>query len=158
MGQYHLIVNLDKKEFLHPHELGDGLKLREFSSGGFSIQGLALLLASSNGFGGGDFYIDTEFSHIPGRWAGDRIVIAGDYDNVEGSPGKNLFTDCFEGKFQDISYQVLLALLSNEYEQEEVAKGEGWHYENLREVYSKAKKKWKEVKAQRNPAENSEQV
>ena len=29
MGQYHLTVNLDKHEFIHPHQLGDGLKLGE---------------------------------------------------------------------------------------------------------------------------------
>jgi hypothetical protein len=26
MGQYHLTVNLDKNEFIHPHGLGDGRK------------------------------------------------------------------------------------------------------------------------------------
>ena len=45
MGQYFLIVNLDKKEYLHPHKFGDGLKLLEF---GCSSQGtltaLTLLL------------------------------------------------------------------------------------------------------------------
>ena len=29
MGQYHLTVNLDKKEFLMPHKFGVGLKLLE---------------------------------------------------------------------------------------------------------------------------------
>ena len=29
MGQYHYTVNLDKKEYLVPHKLGDGLKLLE---------------------------------------------------------------------------------------------------------------------------------
>jgi hypothetical protein len=32
MGQYYLIVNLDKKQFLHPHKCGDGLKLLEFGT------------------------------------------------------------------------------------------------------------------------------
>ena len=26
MGQYYLIVNLDKKQFQHPHKRGDGFK------------------------------------------------------------------------------------------------------------------------------------
>jgi len=29
MGQYFLILNLDKKEYLHPHKLGSGYKLWE---------------------------------------------------------------------------------------------------------------------------------
>ena len=160
MGQYHIIANLDKKEFIHPHQLGDGLKLREFSSGGYSIQGLTLLLASSNGLGGGDFYISEEFNHIPGRWAGDRIVIAGDYDDNESSPGYNVYSKTNSGEFQDISYQVLLAILSSQYDLEEVEKGEGWYYENLRKLYSEAKNKWDKVKAAKtraqNKAENSE--
>ena len=32
MGQYYLVVNLDKREFLHAHKLGDGLKLMEFGN------------------------------------------------------------------------------------------------------------------------------
>jgi hypothetical protein len=34
MGQYYLIVNLDKKQYLHPHRFGDGLKLLEFGASG----------------------------------------------------------------------------------------------------------------------------
>ena len=30
MGQYYVIANLDKKEFLNPHKFGDGVKLMEF--------------------------------------------------------------------------------------------------------------------------------
>lgn len=36
MGQYHLIANLDRREYLNPLKFGDGLKLREF---GFSAYG-----------------------------------------------------------------------------------------------------------------------
>ena len=77
MGQYYYIVNLDKKQFLHPHKFDDGLKLMEFgqSSGG-TLLGLTILLADGNGRGNGD--IDSEDSII-GSWAGDKIVIAGDY-------------------------------------------------------------------------------
>lgn len=36
MGQYHKIVNLDKKQFISGHAFGDGIKLMEFggSAGG----------------------------------------------------------------------------------------------------------------------------
>ena len=55
MGQYHLTVNLDKKEFLMPHKLGVGLKLREqLGSRDSTPDALFILLACSNGYGGGD--------------------------------------------------------------------------------------------------------
>jgi len=85
MGQYHLIANLDKREYLYPHEFGDGFKLMEFGqSAGGTLTGLAVLLAATNGRGGGDFWdpgvedIDGLWSPT-GRWTGDRIAIIGDY-------------------------------------------------------------------------------
>lgn len=77
MGQYYFICNLDKREYIHPHKFDDGLKLLEFgmSSGG-TMMGLAALLADGNGRGGGDLRVTHP---IIGSWAGDRIVIAGDY-------------------------------------------------------------------------------
>lgn len=65
MGQYHLTVNLDKHEFLHPHKLGDGLKLWE----------------QLNSQGGGDLWDGDkpEDTKWVGRWAGDRIAVVGDY-------------------------------------------------------------------------------
>lgn len=104
MGQYHMVVNLDKREYLNPHHLGCGLKLWEqLANGGIGGTGGALivLLACSNGRGGGDFDTDTNW-HGPergdlsgpgpmpddyptiarrtiGRWAGDRIAVVGDY-------------------------------------------------------------------------------
>ena len=86
MGQYHLILNLDKRQYLEPHASGEGAKLLEF---GCSMEGtmtaLAALLARDNGKGGGDLYPPdgTGDTALIGSWAGDRIVIAGDY----GEPG-----------------------------------------------------------------------
>jgi hypothetical protein len=77
MGQYHLVVNGTKRQFLHPHRLGDGLKLMEFgNSAGGVMTGLAILLAVSNGRGGGDLHSENE---LIGSWGGDRIAIVGDY-------------------------------------------------------------------------------
>ena len=78
MGQYHYTVNLDKKEFLNPHKLGCGLKLVEQVGGppGGVNDALHLLLAVSNGRGGGDFHTKSSFI---GRWGGDRIAVVGDY-------------------------------------------------------------------------------
>ncbi len=76
MGQYYKIVNLDKRQYLHPHKFGDGLKLLEFGAGGSGTMcGLAILLADGNGRGGGDLRSNAS---VIGSWAGDRIVIAGD--------------------------------------------------------------------------------
>lgn len=103
MGQYHYIVNLDKHEFLNPYQLGTGLKLWEQLANTPGTTGaLLILLAASNGRGGGDFETgrnqynagkgiddwdwhdeETEDSSLReqwiGRWAGDRIACIGDY-------------------------------------------------------------------------------
>ena len=77
MGQYYMVVNIDKKEYLHPHRFDDGLKLMEFGqSAGGTLTGLTILLADGNGRGGGDI---CSKDPIIGSWAGDRIVIAGEY-------------------------------------------------------------------------------
>jgi len=80
MGQYHVVVNWDKKEFINPHELGLGLKQGEQLGSFRATMGdiIYLLLAISNGRGGGD--VPTEgIEHLLGRWAGDRVFVAGDY-------------------------------------------------------------------------------
>lgn len=81
MGQYHYIVNLTKREYIHPHKLGHGLKLLEqIDSVGGPPTALFILLACSNGRGGGDFNnLDTPSAKYIGRWAGDQIAIVGDY-------------------------------------------------------------------------------
>src|SRR5437016_9325257 len=85
MGQYYLIVNLDKRQFLNPHRFGCGLKLMEFSNSRHGpLQGLAILLAHANGRGGGDLgteRLSPDEVSLIGSWAGDRIVVAGDYDD-----------------------------------------------------------------------------
>lgn len=76
MGQYHILVNLDKREFVHPHDVGLGLRLQEQFSVPLGMGDILLiLLAGSNGRGGGDLPEDP----IVGSWAGDRIAMVGDY-------------------------------------------------------------------------------
>ena len=111
MGQYYYIVNLTKKQYLHPHVFDDGLKLLEFASSRCrTLSALALLLADGNGRGGGDFGRTEAISEHPlvGSWAGDSIVIAGDYAD-EGKftpdPKTNLFSYAQE-TFENISLQV----------------------------------------------------
>ncbi len=108
MGQFHCIVNIDKREFIHPCEFNDGQKLMEFGhSGAGTLFALSVLLSNSRHRGGGDLYSDdTEYY---GRWAGDRIVIAGDYaeppDNGE-PEGENLYKKCDSGTYTDISSEI----------------------------------------------------
>ncbi len=52
MGQYFIIVNLDKQEMLTPSVFGDGAKFLEFSSKGNGVmQALAVLTSNGNGAG-----------------------------------------------------------------------------------------------------------
>ena len=74
MGQYHKVYNVDKKQYIHGHRIDNGLKL--FEQVGFpksTADALFLLVANTNGDGG-------SFRHTMfGKWAGDRIVVQGDY-------------------------------------------------------------------------------
>lgn len=128
MGQYHIVVNLSRKEILHPYKFGDGLKLLEFGcSANGTMTALAVLLADSNGRGGGDL---RSADPIIGSWAGDRIVITGDYgdegkwlsqsdiqqcaDGRAGDKPPNLY--CYAGEYyRDISAEVLNALCDDAY-------------------------------------------
>lgn len=135
MGQYYLIVNLDKKQFLHPHRCGDGLKLLEFACGGIgTMTALAVLLADGNNRGGGDLRSDHA---IIGSWAGDRIVIAGDYADQ----GK--FTEQAErtlyglahDEFEDVSRRALRAMADDCYLAEEMKRMTTWQGEHSQPVY-----------------------
>ncbi len=78
MGQYHIVVNFDKYEYIHPHTLGCGLKLVEqIGQSPGTPAALFLLLSSPHRRGGGDF-VDAN-PDVVGRWAGDRIAVIGDY-------------------------------------------------------------------------------
>ena len=129
MGQYYHIVNIDKRESLNPHILGDGLKLMEFASGGGTMTALAILLSDGNGRGGGDFRGE---SPRIGSWAGDRIVIAGDYAD----PGKWGFPKCempdtpdgvtlyaiASETFEDISEEMREVICQDPYVKEDIGK------------------------------------
>lgn len=63
MGQYYLIVNVDKKEYIHPHNFGNGMKLMEWSwNGNRVIKALSNLMM--------------------GDWKGDRVYVVGDYADL----------------------------------------------------------------------------
>lgn len=100
MGQYHCVYNLDKREYIHANRIGNGLKLLE--QVGFcksTSSAVWLLLANSNGRGGGD-----AVKHpLIGHWAGDRILVQGDYAN----PGDQSYVqEEYLDTFKDISSSV----------------------------------------------------
>jgi hypothetical protein len=109
MGQYYKVVNTTKKQVMNPHSFGSGAKLVEFSFAESGIMsGLAILLADGNGRGTGD--IDSK-NPLIGSWAGDSIVITGDYADK----GKfvqdekvNLYDEAND--YEDISFKVIEAL------------------------------------------------
>jgi len=95
MGQYFLAVNTTKKEFLHPHKFGSGMKFQEFTNDSMSLlAGMAHLLAqSSDG-------VAWDNPDITGRWIGDNVLIVGDYDE---SKLFDIAYDCYT----DISDEVI---------------------------------------------------
>lgn len=100
MGQYHKLYNLTKREYVHPHSINNGLKLMEqvgyYKS---TSSALLLLVANSNGRGGGD----APPHPLIGRWAGDQIVVQGDYSEPH-DPAH--ITDEDLDSFADISADV----------------------------------------------------
>lgn len=79
MGQYYRQINLNKLQCLYTHAFGDGLKLMEFgASGNGTMAAMAILLCPTSLE---DFGIPPTAPHadLAGSWAGDHIVIAGDY-------------------------------------------------------------------------------
>ena len=90
MGQYHSLVNFDKKEYLAPRSLGLGAKQWEHQSDSeFPICGslsdaLYILAMTSPYRGGGDMPL----TQISGRWAGDRVMVLGDYTEDSDLPAE----------------------------------------------------------------------
>jgi hypothetical protein len=116
MGQYYKIANLDKKQYLHPHRCGDGLKLMEFSLGSCgTMSALAILLADGNGRGGGDLRSDAE---IIGSWSGDRITIVGDY--ADGDLFSEIGAD--DSEWTDVSADAMAALAEDDWAREHIRK------------------------------------
>ena len=133
----------------------DGLKLMEFAlSGCGTMTALAVLLSNGCGRGGGDLHSENP---IVGSWAGDPIVVAGDY----GDEGKFLPADkqdstlyhVAEEEGTDISAKVLDALMEDRYFAEDFIKNwnefAGWkatdnYYKDVAEVVEKWDKYYKQ--------------
>ena len=90
--------------------------------------------ARCNGRGGGDLRSD---SPIIGSWAGDRIVIAGDYAD-EGrfttDPARTLYRVASD-EYEDVSRQALRALAEDEWFAADMKQRETWQGERSQSVY-----------------------
>ncbi len=92
MGQYHSIYNLDKQEVIHPHDIGLGAKQREHTGHTASLSDMMYVLTTCSPMrGGGDFWAEVMGDFI-GRWAGDRVVVIGDYSEQSDLPDVNFST------------------------------------------------------------------
>ena len=113
MGQYHKLVNLDKKEMVHPYNLGLGAKQYEQTGDNGSLSdAIYLLVMTSPARGGGDW---ESFESLSGRWAGDRVVVLGDYTEDEDLPdipnASKLYSESATSEdWTDISDEVAVAL------------------------------------------------
>lgn len=64
MGQYYLIANIDKEEYISPHDFDCGVKLMEFSYQGNDAVNYMLKLMMD-------------------KWQGDRVYVVGDYADAK---------------------------------------------------------------------------
>ena len=71
MGQYFIIVNIEKREYIHPHDIKRGAKLLELSKDPI-IYGLMSLLQSKN---------KEKTALYVGAWANDKILFIGDSED-----------------------------------------------------------------------------
>ena len=126
MGQFFLVVNTDKKEYLMPHNFGSGLKFMEFTVDGCGVMhGLAHLLAqSSDG-------VAIDAPEITGRWIGDNVVIVGDYDE---SKLFDLAQDCYE----NISNKVICHMAEDRYVRDTLVLRRRWDGTNNTLVHDPA--------------------
>lgn len=96
-ASYHVVVNLDKKEYLDPEMFGDDTSVDSFAMEKDGVmKGLYSCLFYSTGSGGGDIEALKK-----GRWAGDRLSI------VE--------KDTLSADYRDISFYVESLLDRAEY-------------------------------------------
>ena len=131
MGQYWVVTNLDKREFIYPHALDCGLKLWEqlANSPGTGAALVILCAAMPERRGGGDLEPDP----IVGRWAGDRIALVGAYaedGDLKDSPvpASQIYKLCGDSSDDPGAFTDITALVAAKIEKELGGKytGTGW--------------------------------
>lgn len=129
MDQYWRIVNVDKKEFLNPYALDSGAKLWEQLANECPSKALMILVANMPVSRGGGDLADNE---VIGRWAGDRIIMVGDYaengDHPKIKTGK-IYEKC-GAEYTDIT-DLVKPILEKELEGKFVETGYGIDWTRL---------------------------
>ena len=112
MGQYFIAVNEDRREFIHPHRFGDGLKFFELCSGsqGF-LAGLAHLLRKTDD--------PVHPLDVVGSWAGCKIILIGDYDSSK------IYEKAFD-EYKDVSFNVMRAMVRDKDIKASLAEATKW--------------------------------
>lgn len=84
MSDYHIVVNHDRREWLHPHRFGDPLDFDDGFKrvGGGILTGLAYLLKDD------------------GAWSGDRVAIVGSDTSPE-------LYELAMDSYKDVSFEVM---------------------------------------------------
>jgi hypothetical protein len=104
MGQYHILVNLDKKQFVSPMGIGLGSKQWEHLYGEPSLSdALYILTMVPESRGGGDLLngcSDNSKLFFVGSWIGNRVAVVGDYTVNKDLPTYpefgNIYNECQE--------------------------------------------------------------
>ena len=97
MGQYYLIANIDKKEFLNPHSLDNGAKLMEWSYQGNRM-------------------VNALFNLLQSDWQGDRVYVVGDYaDSSENYEEDNNWLPTYNAVAKELGFKGKLTENGYEY-------------------------------------------
>jgi hypothetical protein len=97
MGQYFKIVNLDKREYLAPDDFGVEMKLNL----GWEELNQAFIYLLAQGFHPEHGWQHDSENKYLGRWAGDRVIVIGDYDE------SGLYGKLKSEKYKNISRDVM---------------------------------------------------
>lgn len=114
MGQYFKIVNEDTHEVITSWGLGGAAKFWEWL---YNRQASVFvwLLRKSDGDGGGDMHADERQRYRTlGRWAGDRIILIGDYDS-SGLWERSVTRDANNRPLPDATYTDISELVRHEF-------------------------------------------
>lgn len=122
MAQIYIAVNIDQEEYIHPFNINVSAKMKPIFDSDFSkvISYLQFQRESTEGF-------EYESTDSEGRWAGDRVVLIGEYSDE--------FTGVLK-LFGEISEEVIPDLNSIESNTEYELRKEKFEHEEYKESMS----------------------
>ena len=113
MGQYFLVVNTAKRQYLDAARFGENNKRSGILLGKHGAAVALLLLDATK---------RPDSHHLVGSWVGDPVVVTGDYaepnsaglqTSSESDPSRNLYGLARE-EFEDISREAMLMLIADQ--------------------------------------------